>query len=207
MKKVFLCLTSIVFFLPVTGFGAFIGNPMIQSYDSKSTGFQNLNTLIAKGASYFLKSNADYLLLTQRYEQNPADVAGLQEVLSNTIENLKGAAAIYNDINTLTLQVPYNPSVISQLVAFDYTGFQKEKGLVGDILLKVKSFLVKGDVNGSWIEMSNRMNQLLNLLYLVKLDLDKGITPDVFKLWDINHKYMELMLFGQYESQILKITK
>ncbi|MGE5340688.1 MAG: hypothetical protein ACM3SY_04320 [Candidatus Omnitrophota bacterium] len=207
MKRLFLFLTLIVFCIPVSMFGYYIGNPMIQAYDSKSTGYQSMDALIAKGAVYFLKSNSEYLILTQRYEQNPADFTGIQDALNNAIDNLKGAVSTYNDINVLAMQVPYNQSIISQLTAFDYSGFQKENGLISDILLKVKSFLIRGDINGSWVELYNRMNLILNSLYELKQDLDKGMVPNVFKLWDINHKYMEFMLFGQYESQILKTTK
>ncbi len=210
MKRLLLILTLT---FPVMVFGISWGNGTPIAYnENTNTGSVlpspmsqlSMDSLVIQGATCFLKSCSDYTLFLQRYEQNSADFTGLQNALNNAITGMKGTVSAFRDLTILAVQTPYNQSAISQLSTFDYQGFLKEKGLFNEVFNSVKSFLLKGDVTGSYTEISSRASELVNRMNSIKQDLNNGIIPDILTLWDINQEYSELMFFGQYESMIFK---
>jgi hypothetical protein len=210
MKRLLLIL---ILTLPVMVFGVSWGNGTPVAYnENANTGSalslpmsqQSMDSLVIQGATCFLKSSSDYTLFLQRYEQNSADFTGLQNALNDAISGMKATVSAFHELTKLAVQTPYNQPVISQLSAFDYQGFLKEKGLFNEVFNSVKSFLTKGDVTGSYVEILGRATELVNRMNSIRQDLNNGIIPDILTLWDINQEYSELMFFGQYESMIFK---
>ncbi|MGE5342694.1 MAG: hypothetical protein ACM3SY_14560 [Candidatus Omnitrophota bacterium] len=205
MKKVVLIL---LFFIPISLFGIVWGNAVHLAFYPSSSGLSSgstqLELLITQGAVQFLKSYSDYVLFLQIYEQNNSDNPALQVTLNNVIDNLKKANDTYLEIKYMAPRIPYNRGILTRLSAFNFTALQESRGLTPGIMDKVRFYFANGNITGAFSYTSKNTSKLLNKLTVLKRTLDQGMVPDINKLWDINQAYIDLMLFGQYESQVFK---
>jgi len=219
MKKIFLI--SILFLIPINIFCAVWWNglpavyipptnpaPPTSTGEDPDTKYTNpaptMDELTIKGASYFLKSTSDYSLFLQKYELNSSDIDGLKPLLMEAIANLEKSIAIYSTLKEMASVSPYNPAVLYRLSIFDYEGFRKEKGLYPDVFKKVSYLLKTGSITGAFETIHAKSILLLNRLYTVQQELNNGLVPEVWKLWEISQDYTYLTLFGQYASMVFK---
>jgi len=219
MKKIFL--VSILFLIPVYGFCVYWGNDIPLAYlpstnpttpsnpgddpDTKSLSpTATMDELTIRGAAYFLKSSSGFTLFLQAYEQNSGDIVGLKPLLTEAAANLEKSTAIYSTLKEIASGTPYNPAVLYRLSAFDYESFRKEKGLYPDVFKKVSALLKSGNITGTFDVIHTRGTLLLNRMDAVMKELNSGLIPDVWDLWQISQDYTYLTLFGQYESMVFR---
>lgn len=169
------------------------------------TGDEQIKFYIIQGAGYFLKSDSNFQLFLNIIEL--ADINGLnyddlKKVLNNTIYSMEFAKTSYSDLINVAEKTPYNQVIIDKLKFFDYDSFQKNKGLICDIIQKIKSFLINGNITGAYKEVYSYTVESLIYLNEIKEEIDNKLSPDVSLLWLLNQKYSECKLFGQYISQI-----
>jgi hypothetical protein len=164
-----------------------------------------LRQLIADGGSRFFKS-AGYIdqsfSLVESAEVTGPDYMGLQKNLNAAISYLEQSRTTYLQLKNHAAVIPYNQEVISKLLNFDYDSFQQENDLFPVIFEKVKGFLAVGNVTGIYNEFYSYTGCILDLLYLLKKDIDAGIFPNLSTIWSVNQKYSEIKLFGQYVARV-----
>ncbi len=180
-------------------------SPPSTIYGTASIRSITLRQLIVDGGSHFFKSAGNinqFFSLVESSELTGPDYKGMQKNLKTAIFYLEQARAIYLQLKNQAAATPYNQEVISKLLNFDYDSFQQEKGLFPVIFEKVKGFLEIGNVTGIYNEFHSYTGEILDLLYLLKKDIDAGIFPDISTVWSVNQKYSEIKLFGQYVAQI-----
>jgi hypothetical protein len=131
----------------------------------------------------------------------------LQKTLNAAIFYLEQARVSYSQLKNLAAVTPYNQEVISKLLNFFYESFQQKNDLFPVIFAKVKGFLASGNVTGIYNEFYSYTGEILDLLYLLKKDIDAEIFPDISTAWSVNQKYSEIKLFGQYTAQIFYSLK
>lgn len=169
-----------------------------------------LRQLIADGGSHFFKSAGQinqFFSLVESSEVTSPDYKGLQKTINGAIFYLEQARATYLQLKNQAALTPYNQEVISKLLNFDYDSFQQENGIFPVIFEKVKGFLAVGNVTGIYNEFHSYTGYILDLLYLVKKDIDSEIFPDILIVWSVNHKYSEFKFFGQYVAQVFYSIK
>jgi hypothetical protein len=169
-----------------------------------------LRQLIADGGSHFFKSAGyinQFFSLVESSEVNGPDYKGLQKSLNTAIFYLEQAGTTYLQLKNQAAITPYNQEVISRLLNFDYDSFQQENGLLPVIFEKVKGFLAVGNVTGIYNEFYSYTGYILDLLYLLKKDIDSEIFPDISIAWNVNQKYSEFKFFGQYVAQVFYSIK
>ncbi len=169
-----------------------------------------LEQLIADGGSSFFKSAGDidqFFSLVESSEVTGPDYRGLQKNLDAAIYYLEQSRITYLQLKKQAAGTPYNQEVIFKLLNFDYDSFQKENGLFPVIFEKVKGFLAAGNVTGIYNEFYSYTGYILDLLYLLKKDIDAGIFPDISIAWSVNQKYSEIKLFGQYVTRVFYSIK
>ena len=164
-----------------------------------------LRQLIADGGSHFFNSAGhinQFFSLVESSEVTGPDYRGLQKNLNAAIYYLEQARTTYLQLKNQAAVTPYNQEVISRLLSFDYDSFQQENGLVPVIFEKVKGFLAVGNVTGIYNEFYAYTGYILDLLYLLKKDINAEIFPDISIAWKVNQKYSEFKFFGQYVAQV-----
>jgi len=173
----------------------------------KSSSSPTMGQLIIEGAGYFLASHADMKTLLNKLElseMNGVNYPEIQGILNSAIANMENAAGTYNSLIRLAKDTPYNQAVIDKLRKFDYRGFMKKNNLVGDIFIKVRGFLAKGNVTGAYIKLKASKDEMIAQLYVIKGAVDSNVFPDTNLLYRVNQAYIETMLFGQYVAQVFK---
>jgi hypothetical protein len=169
-----------------------------------------LRQLIADGGSQFFKSAGhidQFFSLLESSEVTGPDYPGMQKNLNAAIFYLEQAGNTYLQLKNQAAVTPYNQEVISKLLNFDYDSFQQENGFFPIIFAKVKGFLAVGNVTGIYNEFYSNTGEILDLLYLLKKDIDAGIFPDISIAWTVNQKYSEFRLFGQYVARVFYSLK
>jgi hypothetical protein len=169
-----------------------------------------LRQLIAYGGSYFFKSAGHinhFFSLVESSEVTDPDYMEMQKNLNAAIFYLEQARTTYLQLKNQAAATPYNQAVISKLLNFDYDSFQQENDLFPVIFEKVKSFLAVGNVTGVYNEFHSYTGEILDLLYLIKKDIDTEVFPNLTTLWSVNQKYSEFKIFGQYVARVFYSIK
>ncbi len=169
-----------------------------------------LRQLIADGGGYFFKSAGhidQFFSLVESSEVTGPDYMGLQKNLNAAISYLEQARNTYLQLKNQAAVTPYNQEVISRLLNFDYDSFLQGNDLFPVIFEKVKGFLAAGNVTGIYNEFYSYTGYILDLLYLLKKDIDAGIFPDISIAWSVNQKYSEFKIFGQYVTRVFYSIK
>ncbi len=167
----------------------------------------SMGQLIIEGAGYFLASHADMKTFLNRIElseMNGVNYLEIQGILNSGIANMENASATFKNLILLAKETPYNHAVINKLRKFNYRGFMKKNNLVGDVFIKVRGFLAKGNVTGAYIKLQASKDEMIAQLYVIKAAVDSNIFPDTNLLYRVNQAYIETMLFGQYVAQVFK---
>jgi hypothetical protein len=169
-----------------------------------------IGNLIAQGGTYFLKSSSDmdlFLSLIESSELSGPDFDALQASVNSAIDNMKRARAAYFQLKNLAAVTPYNQEVISQLIEFDYDGYQKKNGLIPSVFDKVRNYLCAGDVRGVYADFYYNTGVILKLLTNIKKELDLGIFSSLSSYWRLNQKFSENKIFGQYIAEVFYSLK
>jgi hypothetical protein len=208
-----LLLVFILFTLPVNLKAFMAGNESDGAYLPPPPAFNGmasiksitLRQLIADGGSQFFKSAGhieQFFSTVESSELTGPDYKVMQKNLNAAIFYLEQAGNTYLQLKTQAAVTPYNQEVISKLLNYDYDSFQQENGFFPVIFEKVKGLLAVGNVTGIYNEFYTYTGEILDLLYLLKKDIDAGIFPDISIAWSVNQKYTEIKLFGQYVARV-----
>jgi len=178
------------------------GNPIaaVGTLDTTS-----INQYIIEGGGYYLKSDSDFLLFLNKVEM--AGLNGLNydealRIVNSAVDNLEKARATYFKLTNLADVTPYDLAVQSQLVNFDYKGFQEGKGFNPIVFKAVEGFLSKGDIRGVYHKLYNDVSEISGRLYKVKAGLEKNELAAISDLWDIHQHYADSIFFGQYVAAV-----
>lgn len=166
---------------------------------------QNLNQLIAEGAGFFISSQSDYSAFLNKVEMadlNDVNYQGLRECLLLSSEDIEKAIVTYADIIATTDTMPNNPDMVKKLQSFDYAAFQNKKCLNGNIFELVSSYLKKADVRGLYTTIHKEMESISTQLIVLETMVNNNQFPGIEIIWQLNQKYAELMLFGQYIAEV-----
>jgi hypothetical protein len=203
-------LVCVLFTTPVHGFFSFNGtceafNCGEGGEEAASSTAPTIKQFIIVGAAHFLRSHSEFLALLQRIELsdlNGVDFKELQKKIDSAVESMEAAKKSYKDLRNLADATPYDPYVIEKLVTLDYASFQQEAGLNSVIFARVEKLLVTGDVRGTYNEFYNDVIAVLELLDRVKSSIHSSSFPNIQDLRRINQMYFEMLMFGQYTTEV-----
>jgi hypothetical protein len=209
-------LVMIVLFLAMIslGYGWFSFNETGEGFEGSGDGdgqkalapASSLDAYIAEGAGYFLKSQSNFLLFLAKLETSELthlNYVDLQEILLESKVNLELSKESYKLLVEIAEKTPYNNILLEQLQQFDYHKFEKNTGLNSVIFRSIAGFLKKGDIRGAYKHNYNSITTLLEKIGSIKSTIDSGLTPKLSDLWRINQSYSEIILFGQYATEVV----
>ena len=207
-KKLALKLSVFLFVIMginMMSFGLIMGNRGDCAFGGGGEKGGSIKSYIIEGAGYFLNSYSDSLLFLNKIEMsetNGVDYNEIRGILYSAIENMENAKDAYSNLKQAADNTPYNQAMIDQLLSFDYTGFQSEKGMNESIFKTVESYLSKGDVRGFFTLLLSNSEQILTRLYTIKESVDTDTFPGLSNLWRVNQVFSETLFFGQYGSEV-----
>jgi hypothetical protein len=105
----------------------------------------------------------------------------------------------------LAESTPYNREFISLLKGFDYQFFLEKNGLNDVVFNKVREYLEKGDITGSFEHTYSNLRSIEALLTAIKKGIEDNQTPALSLLWKLNETCAETSLFGSYAARIFHV--
>ncbi len=157
------------------------------------------------GAGHFLKAYSDILLILQKIEiadSNGADFVELQGLLEETISNLKTTREVYSILKEeMELMTP-DPGMLMELAFFNYDAYCWEHRLNPFIFRKVKSFLMRGDVEGLYGDALIDIEEMIDIASRMKKRVAAGQFPELKDLWHLDEVCAQTLRTGQYTARV-----
>jgi hypothetical protein len=204
-KSIGLVLIVLVFAVSQINAAWWSNDPRLCPTCEKSTGIVSSDDVIMEGASAFLQSYANILLLlneselSSKYGFNFSSSGAIVDLaLAKLSEAKKNHLSYLQCLEKITISKDY----IDALVNFDYKALVEKRNLDPCVMDKVAFFLKKGDIKGFFYESVNRMEELRIILSAIDGDIKNSIVPDIETLRSLYQKYSELMTMGYYSSLV-----
>jgi hypothetical protein len=163
--------------------------------------------LIVDGASAFLLSYSDVLLLLNESEMGPEGIAHPDRSLplaESALSRLQASLEKYRDALGLLKITIYKPTMLKQLKHFDYNKMTEERRLDPGVMSRVSAHLAAGNLKGLFEESLLELKQLVDQLQDVRDRLSKGEHLDIEVLRRLYDGYSRFMQTGYYSSLVLQ---
>ena len=160
---------------------------------------------VIKGAGYYLDAYSDILVFLNRVEMS--DIQGMnynasRQILDRALGKMMNALKTYEYLIKRAEATPYNQAFISKLMDFDYNGFMQARGLNSAIFAKVEDLLKRGDITGLLRQTYTEFTVIFWLLRTVRDELNLEKLPEMSKVWRLNERCSQALLFGQYGAMV-----
>jgi hypothetical protein len=201
LRVVFLVVVVVGIVTYINGYIVFNDIPPV--YDSAET--EVMGNLTVEGTSLFLQSNADVFLLLNEVELGYGkdfDFAHALELTESAVDKLEGAKMKYRQIIARAGSSGYIAGRIRTLKTFNYTKLAETHQLNNEIMLKLKGYLVHGDIRGLYAWNIGNIDFILQKLNHIKSLLLEGKLPTVNTFWSLLHQYSDAILLGNYASMV-----
>jgi hypothetical protein len=160
---------------------------------------------VIQGAGYFLKGNSCIQSILNHVELQDfkgIDYNELDQLVNHALFNIILARVTYEQLIQLAEVTPYNREFIFKLKAFDYNYFMTEIGLNGVVFNKVREYLEKGDITGSFKHTYSNLCAVEDLLTAIKNKISVDRIPGLSLIWKLNETCAETSLFGSYAARV-----
>jgi hypothetical protein len=205
-KTFFAVLVAVISFLFVSSHihGVIWDNDIAPVFsDDEGQKSQGIETNVINGASLFLQSQSQVLLLLNEYELSGIQTFNSKQALEyveNAINLLERAWTRYVSARTMGKKLGYNPVRLNVFATFDYDGYILENRLNSEIAKKVQGYLSSGDIVGIYQKTADDIANILITLNSIKENLKIGIKPGISLFWKLFQQYAESSLFGNYTT-------
>ncbi len=160
---------------------------------------------IIMAAGFYLTSHSGYLLVLNTVEISDLGTPDYDRMLKEVnaaIAHMEKANQTYRLLKKKADNTAYDPKVINQLIAFDYTAFCSHRGLNAEIFNRSVCYLSTGDVRGLYAKIVEDTQDMLDYLKLIKESIAAHKLPDNWDIWRLNQQYGETLLMGQYVAEV-----
>jgi hypothetical protein len=164
-----------------------------------------ITNYIIVGAGYYLDAHSYFITFLNRVELS--ELRGINynewnQLVNSALSNIKNAKDTFSLLIEVAESTPYNQTVISKLMTFDYDYYLNEHKLNSVIFNYVENYLKQGDIRGVHKRIYSDVIEIENLLTSIKGELSLFKMPELSNLWKINEKFSETLIFGQYVARI-----
>ena len=176
--------------------------------DSAAISSLSIETLVIQGAGYFLEANSSIQTLLNRVEWqdfNGLSAGELEQLSQRAFTNIILAGMTYEQLSRVAESTPYNREFIAKLQAFDYHSYMTEMGLNAVVFNRLKVYLEKGDITGTFKHAHANMAVIKDLLTEIKTVIADNRLPGLSLLWKLNETCAETLLFGSYAARVFHV--
>ncbi len=160
---------------------------------------------IIRGASFYLKAQANYALFLNLVELSGIERVGIREMrryLEDALVNIQQARENYELLLGLASAVPYDEAALTKLETFDYESFFYTHQLNRDIFDVVAYYLEQGDVVGVYGLVLEKVKEIEYTMSSALSQMEAGKPPSLQTVWRGNELFLETLLFGQYVARV-----
>ncbi len=167
--------------------------------------YPGLGQLIAESGTYFYRSRAFFVNLLATMEESEligVDQAAMEGNFYRSYQFLLMAVDTYYELNQAAVPYEYNGRRLKSLSLFHYESYRESRAHNPAIFNRVKRFLKNGDIKGIYNYFYEESSGILDEMETLKTEIEKGKFPSIGKVWEINRRYIDLLLFGQIVAEI-----
>jgi len=202
MKKI---LFGLLFFLfAVHSYALIYCNDLNCLFSEGSEKVQIEDNVVA-GAIHFLHSKANTDLFLMEYEKSARQAFNYSlalEYVEKAIDELETAKVNYTGAVDIGERIGYIEKKIAWFKDYDYDTFITENNLNKEIAGMVKAYLINADILGVYKHSIDSINELLNILYVLRDKVKVNKKPGISTCWLLLQKYSDTTLFGNYSTRM-----
>jgi len=160
---------------------------------------------VVAGAIHFLHSKANTDLLLMEFEKSARQDFNFSlslEYVEKAMAELEAAKVNYARAAEIGERIGYIEKKMAWFKDYDYDTFITKNNLNKEIAGIVKGYLINADILGVYKHSINNINELLNILYLIRDKVKVNEKPDISTCWMLLQKYSDATLFGNYSTQM-----
>lgn len=181
--------------------GAIVANDLATPYPPG----RMMEANVTDGATFFFQAQMNISALFMEGETGSKDKLNFGNCINYidaAMANLKLAKEkILTAATTAKASTP-DETRIAMLKGFDYDRLVLEKGLVKEIMQRVKTFLAVGNIPGFYQEFANGLNDMLNHLQIMRDKLAANNPPAIDDFWSLLNRSYYTGLFGNYGTVV-----
>jgi hypothetical protein len=202
MKKIMFVLLFSAFALSIHGLLCL--NDLSCLFSEGSEKVQIEDNVVA-GAIHFLNSKANTDLFLMEYEKSARQSFNYSlalEYVEKAIDELEAAKGDYTSAAEIGKSIGYIEKKIAWFKDYDYDTFITKNNLNKEIAGIVKAYLINADILGVYKHSIESINELLNILYVMRDKVKVNKKPDISTCWLLLQKYSDTTLFGNYSTRM-----
>ena len=213
VKAFVFCLVFI--FIETLCFSYYYHNGSTSGYNDEKQppGIQSqisMEILVIEGAGYFFQIHAKVQTILNMLELQDIkniDYIELNRLVESSLISTINAIITFEELIKVAESTPYNLEVIGQLNLFDYDTFLNENGLNPFIFCRVRDYLIKGDITGTYNYSYSNFKIIKQLLMTIQSSITENRIPELEIFWRLNELCAVETLFGSYIARIFKAIK
>jgi hypothetical protein len=165
----------------------------------------DIEYFIMLGAGHYLDAKTHIQQLLKAVEWQ--DIRGvnyfeMQILVETALFHMKNAAYIYEKLIAAAEVTPYNEAVQVLLKGFDYEAYMLGNGLNKSLFDIVRHYLQAGDITGIFKRTHTDYTKIIQLLEVVKKDLDYNKMPGLSIFWQLNETLDNTSIIGSYVARL-----
>jgi hypothetical protein len=200
MKKMFLSLSILIAIFSTHTYGFVFANDIVDAFPSPIQ--KELSGYIVSGASQFLLSESQAMLLLNEYEisDNGFNIQASLDYAKKALTLIETSITGFQNAKTLGLKtgVDGQKAIVLKTVSYD-TIIAGMNSVVADKLLK---YFKSGDVIGIYSENLDNISKIQETLTYIISILEQGKKPGLETYWKLYQQYSDAALFGNYATVI-----
>ncbi len=160
---------------------------------------------VVDSASLLLQSTSEAYLFMNEVEL--AEVRGLDfDAAQHRIQLAMGKLVQAREAMERVIQLTLAGGVPGErrrtLSGFDYANMADQYSLNGEIMGKVTSFLIRGDVVGLYRQHVDNLRTIETLLLYLDGEIGQGRRPENDRMWPVLRLYNETLLLANYATMV-----
>jgi hypothetical protein len=164
-----------------------------------------VGNMITDSASALMQSASEAFLFMNEVEiagSNGLNVDAALQRVDLAAAKVEQALNKIKEIIAIGSEAGYNESRIVKLKRFNYENYARENGLSSETMIKVASYLGKGNVLSFYQCHAGNLENLQNILNHIKDDLLAGKLSENKVLWSLLQQYNSTMMLNNYASLV-----
>jgi hypothetical protein len=158
---------------------------------------------IVAGASNFLESNSEALLLLKEYEISTNENFNSTNAFIRTesaLKKLEESKKNFSEALKIAGECEYESTYREKLINYNYDSYITEKCLNDEIANRVTYYLKRCDVVGLYRKNIETIDEIIELLKIIRDSLGNNEKPEISTFWTLMQKFSNAALFGNYST-------
>jgi len=193
----------LIFGVSFTAQAVIVANDLFDPYPPGNG--KMIESNVTDGAGYFFQAQSNISSLFYEEETGSKDKLNFENCINYidaALVNLKLAKEKILTATAAAKAATADGTKIAMLKDFDYDKLTAEKGLVKEIMLKVKAYLAAGNIPGFYQKFADGLTDMITQLQAMRETLAAGVQPDIADFWSLLNQSYYTGLFGNYGTVV-----